>query len=73
MDDTTWRMVEYLDFTSEESASDDIEDSVINKKNQLPHQYGMQPTQSQKNKTTDLTELFDMTFQNKGVENAIEK
>ena len=53
-------MVEYLDFNSEESVE---EDSNVCPLGQLPHQYGMQPTQSQKIKTTDLTELFDMTFQ----------
>mmetsp|Transcript_32695 Transcript_32695/g.28957 ORF Transcript_32695/g.28957 Transcript_32695/m.28957 type:complete len:214 (+) Transcript_32695:91-732(+) len=58
-------MVEYLDFTSEESASDEIDDSLIAKHRQLQHQYGMQPTQLQKtNKATDLTELFDMKFYN---------
>ncbi|CAI2374977.1 unnamed protein product [Moneuplotes crassus] len=61
VEDTTCRMVKYLDLSSEESEEEHYNTLKTNR--QLEHQFSVQPANLNANHTTDLTELFDLTFQ----------
>ncbi|CAI2369206.1 unnamed protein product [Moneuplotes crassus] len=61
VEDTTCKMVEYLDFSSDESEEEHY--NTLRPKRGLEHQFSVKPADIQANRTADLSELFDYTFQ----------